>query len=116
MTGHVRIWCLRHAESENVTAGIAGAVPLSPLTSRGFRQAADAARSLAHEPITNVYCSTALRARQTAAALLTGRDYDTVALDELAEVGIGESEGTAGSHGPTPAKPLPSSATSPASP
>jgi broad specificity phosphatase PhoE len=65
----IRVWCLRHAESENVTAGIAGAVPTSPLTDRGRRQTVDAARALAAEPIAAVYSSTALRARQTAAFL-----------------------------------------------
>ncbi|WP_432924711.1 histidine phosphatase family protein [Microbispora sp. CA-135349] len=53
----VRVWCLRHAESENVTAGLAGAVPAAPLTARGREQAAVAARVLAGEPITGVYCS-----------------------------------------------------------
>jgi alpha-ribazole phosphatase/probable phosphoglycerate mutase len=85
----VRVWCLRHAESENVTAGIAGAVPGSPLTDRGHRQAVDAARVLA--PITAVYASTALRARQTARALT---DLAVTAMPELAEVGIGSQEGT----------------------
>ncbi|WP_240772238.1 histidine phosphatase family protein [Nocardia sp. CS682] len=94
MSGFVRVWCLRHAESENVIAGVSGAVPLSPLTSRGFRQAAVAARALVDEPITGVYCSTALRTRQTAAALLEGRSIDIVALPELVEVGIGAAEAT----------------------
>ncbi|WP_209444876.1 histidine phosphatase family protein [Nocardia vulneris] len=59
----VRIWCLRHAESENVTARIAGAVPRSPLTTRGRHQAVDVTRTLREEPITGIYCSTALRAQ-----------------------------------------------------
>ncbi|WP_306796172.1 histidine phosphatase family protein [Nocardia sp. XZ_19_369] len=94
MSGFVRVWCLRHAESENVVAGVSGAVPLSPLTSCGFRQAEVAARVQTDEPITGVYCSTALRTRQTAAALCKGRSIDTVALPELVEVGIGAAEAT----------------------
>jgi alpha-ribazole phosphatase/probable phosphoglycerate mutase len=86
----VRVWCLRHAESENVTAGIAGAVPTSPLTDRGRRQAVDAARELADEPIATVYSSTALRARQTAGFLSSA----VTAMPELVEVGIGRHEGT----------------------
>ncbi|MGW4843912.1 histidine phosphatase family protein [Nocardia brasiliensis] len=89
----VRIWCLRHAESENVTARIAGAVPTSPLTARGHHQAADILRTLHAEPITGIYCSTALRAQQTAAPLASDRDIDITELSDLNEVGIGKHEG-----------------------
>ncbi|WP_433756899.1 histidine phosphatase family protein [Nocardia sp. CA-135398] len=91
---NVRMWCLRHAESENVTAGIAGAVPRSPLTDRGCRQAAETARVLSGEPIARIYSSTALRAQQTAAFIASRRSLDVVTVADLAEVGIGEYEGT----------------------
>ncbi|MEV7804591.1 histidine phosphatase family protein [Microbispora sp. NPDC088329] len=94
MSDGVRVWCLRHAESENVTAGLAGAVPAAPLTARGREQAAVAARVLAGEPITGVYCSTALRARQTAEILTFTPGVTIVEMPELAEVGIGRHEGT----------------------
>lgn len=90
----VRAWCLRHAESENVTGGRAGAVPVAPLTERGRDQAIAAARTLAREPITRFYSSTALRARQTASLLAASPALGVVAMPELAEVGIGEREGT----------------------
>jgi alpha-ribazole phosphatase/probable phosphoglycerate mutase len=61
----VRLWCLRHAESENVITGTAGAVPTAPLTARGHHQAIKAAGALAAEPITRICSSTALRARDT---------------------------------------------------
>jgi hypothetical protein len=32
MSGGVRVWCLRHAESENVTTGTSGVLPTAPLT------------------------------------------------------------------------------------
>lgn len=83
----VRVWCLRHAESENVTAGVAGAVPAAPLTARGHQQAAAAAREL--EPVAAVYASTALRARETAAYFAA----DVIAVPSLVEVGIGALEG-----------------------
>ncbi|WP_433683420.1 histidine phosphatase family protein [Nocardia sp. CA-119907] len=92
MVTDVRVWCLRHAESENVTAGIAGVVPRAPLTERGHCQAAEAARGLDGEPIVRIYSSTALRARQTAAALAS-RGCGVVSVDDLAEVGIGADEG-----------------------
>jgi broad specificity phosphatase PhoE len=85
-----RVWCLRHGESANVTGEIAGQVPNAPLTDAGHRQATRAARTLADEPITHVYTSTALRARQTAQPFTA----DVRVLPELAEVGIGRHEGT----------------------
>ncbi|WP_218007606.1 histidine phosphatase family protein [Nocardia vinacea] len=90
----VRMWCLRHAESENITAGIAGTVPWSPLTKRGRRQAAETTRVLDGEPITRIYSSTALRAQQTAEIIASRQRLDVVAIADLAEVGIGEYEGT----------------------
>lgn len=95
MSDRVRMWCLRHGESENVTAGIAGAVPSAPLTGRGRDQAMQAARALAGEPITAVYSSTAVRARQTAQLLAAGFGLEVSALPKLAEAGIGRHEGTA---------------------
>ena len=91
MSGQVRVWCLRHAEAQNVTAGIAGAADATrPLTARGRRQAIAAAQTLAGEPINSIYCSTALRARQTAEILAAALAVDVVPLPELVEVGVGE--------------------------
>ncbi|TDD12514.1 hypothetical protein E1292_01305 [Nonomuraea deserti] len=66
MSDHVRLLCMRHAESVNVTTRAVGALPDARLTPRGHEQAAEAARLLAGEGVTHVYASTALRARQTA--------------------------------------------------
>jgi alpha-ribazole phosphatase/probable phosphoglycerate mutase len=85
MNYRVRVWCLRHAESENVTTGTA-AVPTTPLTARGRHQAIAAAQQLATEPLTRIYASTALRARQTAALLATTPGLPITALPELVEV------------------------------
>ncbi|MBO2453883.1 histidine phosphatase family protein [Actinomadura barringtoniae] len=90
MSRVVRMWCLRHAESVNVTSAVAGAVPSAPLTSRGHHQAKEAAELLAAEPISHVYTSTALRSRQTADALTA----PATSMSELDEVGIGRHEGT----------------------
>ncbi|MFD7023418.1 histidine phosphatase family protein [Promicromonospora sukumoe] len=89
-----RLWCLRHAESENVTAALAGALPNAPLTENGHHQALQAATTLAHEPIARVYSSTALRARQTAQPLATAHGIEVDALDGLVEIGIGHHEGS----------------------
>jgi broad specificity phosphatase PhoE len=89
----VRVWCLRHAESEHAIAGTAGAVPPAPLiregtplTARGRQQALAAAQALSAEPLTRIYSSTALRARQTAALLAPTPGLPITALPELVEV------------------------------
>lgn len=82
----VRVWCLRHAESESVPAGRAGAEPSAPLTARGRLQAIAAAQVLAAEPIARIYASTALRARQTAEFLAATPGLAITAVPELAEV------------------------------
>jgi alpha-ribazole phosphatase/probable phosphoglycerate mutase len=87
MSGRVRVWCLRHAEAENVTAGPADA---APLTARGHHQAIAAAQTLAGEPITRIYSSTMLRAHQTAELLASVLTVDIVAMPELVEVSVGE--------------------------
>ncbi|MFC8350808.1 histidine phosphatase family protein [Streptomyces sp. NPDC057280] len=94
MSVRVRVWCLRHGESQNVTDNVAGAVPSAPLTERGHEQAALAARTLAGERIGAVYSSSALRARQTAQPLATAARVDVQALPDLVEVGIGRHEGS----------------------
>ncbi|MFJ3404174.1 histidine phosphatase family protein [Promicromonospora sp. NPDC090134] len=66
VSAQARVWCLRHAESENVTAGLAGAVPNAQLTEHGHQQSVRAARTLADETIRGVYASTAVRAGETA--------------------------------------------------
>jgi alpha-ribazole phosphatase/probable phosphoglycerate mutase len=82
MSDRVRILCLRHAEAENVTT-----VSSKPLTVRGRYQAINAAQKLAVEPITSIYSSTALRARQTAELLATTLGLHITVMPELVEVG-----------------------------
>lgn len=84
MSDRVRIWCLRHAESEHNTTGTA-AVPATPLTARGRQQAVEAAQELAAEPITAIYASTALRARQTAELLAATPGRPITAMPGLVE-------------------------------
>ncbi|MEU6750957.1 histidine phosphatase family protein [Spirillospora sp. NPDC046719] len=91
MDGVLELICLRHAESENVVAGLAGALPNAPLTARGRLQAAAMARALT--PIEHVYASTAERARQTAEAITRAQGVAVTAMPELVEVRIGGLEG-----------------------
>ena len=96
MSDRVRVWCLRHGESE-ANAQVPGAVNDGGLTELGRRQALSAAQTLAAEPLTRIYASTALRARQTAELLATALGATTrsrqglpsipiAALPELVEV------------------------------
>ncbi|MET7332306.1 histidine phosphatase family protein [Nonomuraea sp. NPDC005650] len=97
----VRVLCLRHAESENVVAQVAGALPLAELTPRGRVQAAEAAELLLGEGVTRIYASTAVRARQTAEIIARGLGLrEVVALRGLVEFGVGRFEGTADPDGP----------------
>ncbi|MGW4964312.1 histidine phosphatase family protein [Nonomuraea sp. NPDC004186] len=93
----VRVLCLRHAESENVVAGVTGALPPAELTPKGRAQAAEAAERLRGEGVIRIYASTAVRARQTAEiiARALGLREEVVALRGLVEFGIGRLEGTA---------------------
>jgi broad specificity phosphatase PhoE len=83
----VHVWCLRHGESE-ANAGVAGAADDCSLTELGRRQAVDAVRALAAEPIARIYCSTALRARQTAELLATATGLPITAMPELNEADV----------------------------
>ncbi|MWA07303.1 histidine phosphatase family protein [Actinomadura sp. LD22] len=85
--------CLRHAESENVIAGAAGALPEARLTELGHVQAAAVARTL--PAVDHIYTSTAERARRTAEAISRVQGAPITNLPELAEVRIGVLEGAA---------------------
>jgi broad specificity phosphatase PhoE len=90
----MRVWCLRHGQSENVVRGMSGAVPAMPLTPQGHDQAHAAARVLADEPITAIYASPTLRTLQTAAPLAAAHQLDVSVLPGLTEGGIGSAEGS----------------------
>ncbi|WP_412539444.1 histidine phosphatase family protein [Longispora sp. K20-0274] len=92
MLERVRLVCLRHGQAENNVARTLGALPSAALTPDGRLQAEAAARQWHGEPVSRVYASTAVRARQTAEYF--GRDVHPV--PELVEVGIGAGvDGTA---------------------
>jgi broad specificity phosphatase PhoE len=93
MADSLRLWCLRHGQSENVVSETAGVVTTAPLTELGHRQAATAAQRLGDEDITTVFCSNAVRARETAAYLARTNATEVVVLPQLNEVGIGAAEG-----------------------
>lgn len=95
MTDAVRLWCMRHAESQANLTGLAAATPAALLTPHGHSQAAATAQLLAAEPITMVYCSTARRTRQTAEYLARVQpSCELTVMPELDEIDIGLPTGT----------------------
>jgi broad specificity phosphatase PhoE len=99
MSERMRVWCLRHGESE-ANAGVPGAISDSGLTELGRRQVMAAAQELEAEPIAGIYASTLVRARQTAELLATalgaasaGRAVPAITtMPELMEVGCTAEE------------------------
>ncbi len=89
----VRVWCLRHAESVNVTSGACGSLPAAPLTAAGRAQAAAVVPVLAAHAPSRVYASTAVRAADTGQIIAAGLGIDLITLPALGEVDIGSAEG-----------------------
>jgi broad specificity phosphatase PhoE len=82
---------VRHGESETAAAGIVGGN--AALTAAGRAQARELARALAERPFDACLTSPALRARETAAVVLEGRDVPQTVLADLADIEFGSFEG-----------------------
>jgi broad specificity phosphatase PhoE len=81
----------RHGESETAAAGVVGGD--SPLTEAGREQARALGRTIAGRPLDVCFTSPALRARETAALALEGRDVPREVLPELADIEFGAFAG-----------------------
>ena len=91
--------CLRHAEAQvNVDAYFSSAIPGTPLTERGRRQASAAALNLVQYDVTAVYASPLLRARQTGEIVAETLGVPLTLLPDLREVGMGAREETPGTN------------------
>jgi len=87
---------VRHAQTTaNVKAVIIGGKEGGELSMRGTHQALALARRLKKEKISEVYCSTASRARQTCEAIVKGMGLQAVYCQELREIDMGELVGLA---------------------
>jgi probable phosphoglycerate mutase len=82
---------VRHGESETAAAGVVGGD--APLTDAGRAQARESGRVLAGRPFDVCFTSPALRARETAALVLEGRDVAQTVLPELADIEFGAFAG-----------------------
>lgn len=91
MTG--RLILVRHGETEgNVAKILDTRIPGLPLTERGAAQAKAFGSSLLRPPKT-LFCSAALRARQTAGYIEAATGVPVEVLDSIYEVQAGELEG-----------------------
>lgn len=89
------LWLVRHGESTWNALGLAqGHCDRPRLTSRGIRQAHDAASQLRGRPIGAVYASDLQRAVATAAPLAAALGLDFTRDPRLRERGLGVLEGT----------------------
>ncbi|WP_433757964.1 histidine phosphatase family protein [Nocardia sp. CA-135398] len=91
MTG--RLILVRHGETEgNVAKILDTRIPGLPLTERGAAQAKTFGSSLLRPPKA-LFCSSALRARQTAGYIEAATGIPVEVLDDIHEVQVGELEG-----------------------
>jgi broad specificity phosphatase PhoE len=90
------VYLLRHgatAANREVPYRLLGRTLDLPLDEEGRDQAQRAARVLESLPITAVYCSPLLRARETAHAIASKRGQEPIPLPELIEANLGRWEG-----------------------
>ena len=91
----LRLLLVRHGQTESNVNFVLDSVPPGPsLTELGRRQASELAERLAAEPVTAVYASTALRAKETAAPVAARHGLDVRVTDGLHEVFCGDFEGS----------------------
>ena len=89
----MKFFLIRHAETTaNTKTVILGRKDGGELSARGRRQAKALAKRLSKEKISEIYCSTANRARQTAEEIMKGRDCRVFYCDELQEIDMGDLE------------------------
>ena len=93
--GTARLFCLRHAESENVVRQQAGTMPAARLTARGRGQAAAAAGLLRDQQAGMIDASDAVRSPETAEVIAAALGLDVAVMPALSEVAIGTREGAA---------------------
>jgi probable phosphoglycerate mutase len=90
-TRHVHL--IRHGETNWNKEGRAQGQQESVLTEAGKAQAAALAAMLADSEILEVYCSSSVRTRETAAIAFAERKLPIVHCDQLREIHMGEWEG-----------------------
>lgn len=87
----MKVWMIRHGESETNRDGLWTGWLDAPLTEKGREDAASAAKLFANVQFDKVYSSDLLRARTTAEIAIPGCTYETTPL--LREINVGNIAG-----------------------
>lgn len=88
----MRLWLVRHGETEANVAGLYSGHAPTPLTARGITQAQTLNTLLKQVPFEQVLCSELERAQHTARVVLAGRDLPLLTRPELNEMFFGDWE------------------------
>lgn len=89
----MRLYLIRHGETESNRLGLALGQQDVPLNEQGRRQAERLGRALAKEALGAVYSSPLLRARDTATAVAAPHGLPVRVEDRLIEMDVGEVDG-----------------------
>lgn len=88
----MRLWLVRHGETEANVAGLYSGHAPTPLTERGIAQAQTLGTLLRNVPVDNVLCSELERARHTTQLILAEREVPVRNIPELNEMFFGDWE------------------------
>ena len=88
----MRLWLVRHGETEANVAGLYSGHAPTPLTERGIAQAQSLSGLLHNAPFDNVLCSELERARHTTQLILGDREIPVRIMPELNEMCFGDWE------------------------
>ncbi|MDA8498664.1 MULTISPECIES: adenosylcobalamin/alpha-ribazole phosphatase [unclassified Citrobacter] len=88
----MRLWLVRHGETEANVAGLYSGHAPTPLTERGIAQAQSLSGLLRNVPFNNVLCSELERARHTTQLILAEREVPVRVMPELNEMFFGDWE------------------------
>ncbi|MGQ3661701.1 adenosylcobalamin/alpha-ribazole phosphatase [Citrobacter braakii] len=88
----MRLWLVRHGETEANVAGLYSGHAPTPLTERGIAQAQTLGTLLRNVPVDNVLCSELERARHTTQLILAEREVPVRNMPELNEMLFGDWE------------------------
>ncbi|ENM1947106.1 adenosylcobalamin/alpha-ribazole phosphatase [Citrobacter braakii] len=88
----MRLWLVRHGETEANVAGLYSGHAPTPLTERGIAQAQTLGMLLRNVPVDNVLCSELERARHTTQLILAEREVPVRNMPELNEMFFGDWE------------------------
>lgn len=88
----MRLWLVRHGETEANVAGLYSGHAPTPLTERGIAQAQTLGTLLRNLPVDNVLCSELERARHTTQLILGDREVPVRNMPELNEMFFGDWE------------------------